>query len=340
MLNANIDWLAIAKEALTHFPVVPTQIELISKAENVSFCVTDAHATKWVLRIHRPEYHSHDELVSEQLWTESLLANGLDVPIVVKSSSGARYVEVGLNGGVRNAGLLEWVDGKSLRDQDESGNDSISRKHTFEAIGRMLAQLHQQASTWHPPAGFVRHKFDADGLMGEEPFWGRFWEAEVFNAQERARLDEMRKALHAVLCCLPKTPNCYSLIHADLHMGNLIAHDGDYHIIDFDDAGFGWHTYDFAVTLSEFHDADLSKQLINSLFSGYERVRPLQTWVKELLPLFSMIRTLASIGWIEARADLNPNKQWQRSSFEAAASQFEQVVASAKRTIASLNPSN
>ena len=47
-----------------------------------------------------------------------------------------------------------------------------------------------------------------------------------------------------------RDPATFSLIHADLHHANLLVNDRDLSIIDFDDAGFGWHQYDIAVALS------------------------------------------------------------------------------------------
>ena len=48
-----------------------------------------------------------------------------------------------------------------------------------------MAAMHNQASAWQPPAGFKRHALDADGLMGEAPFWGPFWEHRSSRRGER-----------------------------------------------------------------------------------------------------------------------------------------------------------
>ena len=49
-----------------------------------------------------------------------------------------------------------------------------------------------------------------------------------------------------------RTPSGYSVIHADMHPGNIVV-DGDrLTVIDFDDAGFGWHQYDIATALTHW----------------------------------------------------------------------------------------
>lgn len=327
------NWLNYAKEALRHFPVSPTKLDFISHAENVSFYIETKQDDRYVLRIHRPEYHTLDELVSEQLWTESLLESGVDVPIPLRTLNGSRYAQIAVEGGVRNVGLLRWVDGETLRAQSSSAKDLGTLERNFQAIGHLLAVLHEQAANWKPPQEFTRHAFDENGLMGEQPFWGRFWEANGFSSDEQSRLLSMRHALQELLRKLPKHPSVYSLIHADLHTGNLIANDDRLHIIDFDDAGFGWHCYDFAVALGEVQGSEHWLPVSDALFTAYAKVRHLETWVKDLVPLFQVIRNLVSIGWIDARPELGRDFSYARYNYETALRHYERSVALAIETI-------
>ncbi len=329
-----IDWLACAHDALRHFPVSPRHVRLISRAENVSFYVEAEKNERYVLRIHRPEYHTLSELVSEQVWTEALLSEGIDVPVVVRTTDDERYAQVTVNSGSRNVGLLKWVDGKSLREQSGDTQNVENLTRIYRDVGQLLAVLHEQASRWHPPADFARHSFDEHGLMGEQPFWGRFWEASDLTPNQLDHLLSMRNQIFTLLARLPKERNVYSLIHADLHTGNLISHGDSLHIIDFDDSGFGWHCYDFAVALSEVQELELREPLLNALFRGYEAKRPLTDWVKDLVPLFNVIRHLVHIGWIDARPDLSIDPAYKRGPYQQAARQFDKVVADAESVIA------
>ena len=332
-----IDWLACAHDALRQFPVSPKTVRLISRAENVSFFVEAEESERYVLRIHRPEYHTLTELISEQVWTEALLADGIDVPVVVKTTDHERYTQVSVNGVTRNVGLLQWVDGESLRERSRGSDDVEDLTRIYNDVGHLLAILHEQASRWNPPADFERHSFDEHGLMGEQPFWGRFWEASDLTRDQLDRLLSMRNRIYALLSRLPKDQDVYSLIHADLHTGNLISHGNSLHIIDFDDAGFGWHCYDFAVALSEIQEPDLREPLLNALFEGYEQKRNLTHWVKDLVPLFNVIRHLVHIGWIDARPDLSRDPSYKRRPYQQAARQFDGVIAKAESVIAGIS---
>ncbi|MCY3860187.1 MAG: phosphotransferase [Gammaproteobacteria bacterium] len=312
----------------------PNHVRLISRAENVSFYVEAEKNERYVLRIHRPEYHTLSELIAEQVWTEALLAEGIDVPVIVRTTDDERYTQVSVNGDIRNVGLLQWVDGKTLREQSHGSPDVEDLIRIYRDVGNLLATLHEQASRWEPPEDFVRHSFDEHGLMGERPFWGRFWEASNLTAKQLDHLLSMRNQIFTLLARLPKDRNVYSLIHADLHTGNLISHGDSLHIIDFDDSGFGWHCYDFAVALSEVQELELREPLLNALFRGYEAKRPLKDWVKDLVPLFNVIRHLVHIGWIDARPDLSIDPAYKRGPYQQAARQFDKVVADAEAVIA------
>ena len=331
-----IDWLACAHDALRQFPVSPNRVSLISRAENVSFYVEDGKNERFVLRIHRPEYHTLSELISEQVWTEALLSEGIDVPIVVRTSNGERYSQILVNGGERNVGLLRWVNGKSLREQSGESQNAENLLRTYKDVGRLLAILHDQASTWMPPPDFERHSFDEHGLMGEQPFWGRFWEASDLTREQLDHLLEMRHEIFSLLAQLPKEQDVYSLIHADLHTGNLISNGDSLHIIDFDDAGFGWHAYDFAVALSGVQESEQREPLLDALFDGYEEKRYLQNWVKALVPLFNVIRHLVHIGWIDARPDLSIDPTYKHRPYEQAVRIFDDVITDTKEIIAAM----
>ena len=298
--------LRAARLALEAWPLTVADVHRVSVSENIAFRVTDSHGRSYVLRLHRPSYHDHAELVSEQTWTAALLNAGVDVPVVVKAADGRGYVAVDVAGERRYAGLLEWVDGHTMAARIGSGRETDVRG-AFSRLGGIMAVLHSQASGWTPPADFTRHAFDADGLMGEQPFWGRFWESPHLDDSQRRRLDALRHRIHATLHEYRKDAGVFSLIHADLHAANIIVNGERLHVIDFDDAGFGWHAYDFAVALYHHQDDADYAAIRDALIDGYRHVRPVADDTVAMIPLFLLIRSLASIGWTAARPELPRN---------------------------------
>lgn len=289
-----------ARQALVHWDIRVEQVARVSVSENIAFRVLASDGRCMVLRLHRPGYHSLEELVSERTWTAALAASGICVPIGVPTRQGDDFVLVSVAGERRYAGLLEWVEGTMLAEAlgDEGTSAATAR---FQALGELMAAIHDQAVDWQPPSGFRRHAFDADGLMGEQPFWGRFWESPYLGRAENRRLETLRRPIFDILKKQGKEDGAYSLIHADLHPGNVVVDGDSLHVIDFDDAGFGWHGYEFAVALHAYRASPGYPALRDALLAGYRGHRAFDD--EELLPLFALVRSLASIGWTASRPE-------------------------------------
>lgn len=298
--------LAAAETALTAWDLRPDKITLASVSENIVFRVDTPSGEAFVLRLHRPGYHSLAALEAEQQWTAALNRAGIGAPIPRPTADGRRYTEVALphRGETRFAGLAEWVEGVAMGAVMADERDESVLLGRFRQVGQMAARIHNQASGWPLPPGFQRHSFDADGLMGDRPFWGRFWEIPQLSPGERALILHGRRAIHRLLSAQAKSPATYSLIHADLHPGNLILAGDRVHVIDFDDSGFGWHQYELAVALFYNQDDPRYDAIGQALVAGYRAVRPLSDAALALLPVFVLIRGLALLGWIHDRPEL------------------------------------
>jgi Ser/Thr protein kinase RdoA (MazF antagonist) len=297
-----------AREALRAFLVGPAEVHFLCRGENVIYRVVE-HATgeTFVLRLHRPGYHALDALKSECIWTGALDAAGIHVPELVRTVSQDYHVAVpvGASGETRWSSLVRWIEGKLLSDVLQAESSLGIRLDYFRRLGAILGETHNQASMWRPPSGFVRHNLDADGLMGERPFWGRFWDHEKLPAQARDLFAMTRDQIRGALLRYGKPASTFSMIHADLHPGNVLVTEHDLAIIDFDDAAHGWHQYDIAVALLSFGlDPDF-EQICEQLLEGYRQKRPLSEDDLALLPMFMLIRQLVLIGWLFMRPEVS-----------------------------------
>lgn len=287
----------LAVRALAEWDLECAHLEPIGISENASFRV-DGPRKRYVLRIHRPGYHTLAELESEQVWTAALREAGLDVPVPVRTRDDRGYVTLPFDGGERHIGMLEWVDGE-LMGRIMDREPSTFPEH-FRAIGRIAAAIHNQSSTWTAPDGFQRHRFDVEGFVGDEAFWGPFWDVPQLDAAQRCVLGSARNAVAEALSRLDDSANTFSLIHADLHPHNIVVGGQGLHLIDFDDSGFGWHHYELAVVLYRYRDLDGFNDMQAALIEGYRERRPFADADVAKLPLFFLIRTLVHLGW---RAD-------------------------------------
>jgi Ser/Thr protein kinase RdoA (MazF antagonist) len=106
---------------------------------------------------------------------------------------------------------------------------------------------------------------------------------------------------------LSRDPSVYSLIHADMHPGNILVHGDRLTVIDFDDAGFGWHAYDIAVVLTYYQSKPNAREIERAFLDGYRATRPLSDETLALIPMFRLTRWMASIGWFHQRPELEPS---------------------------------
>ena len=284
------------------FGLAGSALSPVAVSENVTFRVDGLDGDAYVLRLHRPGYHSLAELDSERAWTAALAGAGMEVPRGVTTNGGRHYVEVvAADGERRYAGVTRWIEGTPLG-RVLGAADADEHLPHFDAIGAIAATVHNQSSGWAAPEGFTRHAFNGEGFFGETPFWGRFWDSPLLSRSQRRLVVRTRDATRAVLDRYGVDARTYSLIHADLHFGNVLV-DGDrLAVIDFDDSGFGWHQYELAVVLAG-HPTERFDVNFESLLRGYRRVRALPDQDAALVPMFVVVRALAWLGWIEQRPE-------------------------------------
>lgn len=292
--------------ALRGFGISASSVKLAAQAENVTFKVIGVDGNAYTLRFHRPGYHDIDELQAESLWTQALAEAGLNVPVALAAPDGRRYlpIEIADRGETRWVGLARWVEGEVLlpfvRNPDADPALLIA---LFRRLGALVAAMHNQACNWRPPVSFRRRSLDADGLVGPNPFWGPFWEHEMLTPDEAATFIRVRDRLHALLSAYGKQSCRFSVIHADLHPGNILINGDTLAAIDFDDVAFGWHMYDLAVVLHQCQDLPLFPQLCSAIIEGYRSARPVGEQDLRMIPIFLLTRGLAEIGWFADRPE-------------------------------------
>lgn len=296
----------LAEGALSHWGLGPCRLRLIKFRENAVFEVTTGAGRRYALRIHRAGYHTDAELRSELEWMRALQAGGFDVPVIVPDRGGALFRSVSHAGVAepRQVDVFDWIAGAQLGSvATDVAMDDAALARTFHQVGVLAARLHNQATRWSLPAGFVRHSWDVDGLVGERPLWGRFWELAALTAEERAVIVRARDRLRRDLGALARTAETYGLIHADFAPENLLV-DGDrVRLIDFDDAGFGWHLFEIATSIY-FHRGQPSYEaILEAIVAGYRTERALPDGQLALLPMFLAARGFTYLGWVHTRQE-------------------------------------
>lgn len=297
----------LALRSVTAWRIDCAEIAVIKYRENAVFKIVAADGQRFALRLHRSGYHSAAELQSELQWMSALQADGIDVPLVIPTVEGELFVKAMLaaNGEVVLIDLFEWIDGVQVGSAENGLGDNVGNiDHTYRTIGSIAARLHNHAQTWQLPDGFARHAWDVEGLVGEQPFWGRFWELDDLTEEQRSLMRQARAIVKVELQAMASSPvhaGAYGLIHADFVPDNLMVSNGTVRLLDFDDAGFGWHLFEIATALYFIQDDPNYAVARAALIAGYRQHRALSDDALEQLPVLMMARAFTYLGWVHTR---------------------------------------
>lgn len=297
---------ALAQAALDHWPGTYSDLTLIKYRENAVFSAMRDGVTKIALRVHRLDYHSDASLRSELQWVRCLAEAGLGVPDILLTTGGEELALVATPDlpQPRQVDMLGWLNGKPIG-SIELGLDGTPEQQgaLYHAVGILAARLHQRTKAWPLPAGFTRHAWDHEGLIGPQPFWGPFLEldgltpfhrAKILRAVEESRLEMERYG---------RSTENFGLIHADFVPENIIVNDGRLHLIDFDDCGFGWYMFEIATALY-FHIGTPNFHVLrDNMIAGYASVLPLSDADLRMIEVFLFLRSTTYLGWVHTRSE-------------------------------------
>lgn len=249
------------------------------------------------LRLHRAGYQSPAAIRSELWWCGRLAEAGLPIPADLPARD--RSLLVALSDG-RHASAIHWMDGEALGEGPQPNSRPRAEVlDLYHALGALLARVHAATDRLTLPPDFTRPSWDCDGLVGETPHWGRFWEHPTAGTDLRALMIRARDALRERLA------GDTGLIHADVLRENVLVNDRSVSLIDFDDSGFGFRLYDLGTALVQTVQHPEHEELRDALMAGYG------TKDVEMVEAFTLARALASVGWTMPR--LAPDDPINRS---------------------------
>ncbi len=291
----------LALNAIKLFPIDLEKLHFINHGENTTFKVTAACGSRFLLRIHRANYHSPQAIGEELQWLKLLQNKGFAVPEPVCSHIGELLTEVEYRGLNRQCSLLKWVEGRFVE-------KSISPGHLFQA-GKLLAGF-QNAT----PGSFSQHRiyWNAEGMAGEQAMFGCYDKLEGIDPADQELISQARRAIFARLKAYQESfPEKMGLIHADLHFGNILNQNGSLAAIDFDDCGFGFHVYDLVIpyigALARMNEdkKKRSDEFFAALIAGYQTSRAFTDQDESLFHCLLACRKILMLGWLNSRSD-NP----------------------------------
>ncbi len=286
----------IASEALLRYPQLNDgELSLICRSENATFLLKTA-GRRYALRLHRENYHQKEDIASELLWLDALRESGIEVPEAVSDAQGEQVQTLQTeDGDIRHVVIFHWMEGE----MPTTNVDPIA----FRALGDVTARLHQHSRQWQRPASFRRIIWDHQTMVGDNGHWGRWQDAPRLDNRDHPVISQALAKMRQRLAEYGQQPARYGLIHADLRLTNLLHHQGQTRIIDFDDCGFGWYMHDLAAAISFFEHHPRAAEWIDNWLTGYEKNAHVGDDDLAILPDLLMQRRLQLSAWMGSHAN-------------------------------------
>lgn len=286
----------LGRAALAEFRVEPVTLSSLVHAENTTFRVESPQGA-FCLRISRPGYQSTSNIASEIAFLSALRAEGFRVPDPWQGRLVTAVVAEVPE--ARDCVLFRWMEGEFRRREPRMSVDEA------RLVGRTMGRLHDFAIRWTPPAGFDRQQTHARIL---EPRKAMPIDAPnpMVSEADRLLLLQVEEMARKLLNELPKDSANFGLIHADLHVGNLLFENGDLNVIDFDDTGWAFWMHDFAAALAYEAGREEYPAIQDAMFAGYAEARPLPPDAEGLIGPFIQLRCAGVSNWVMERSD-NPS---------------------------------
>ncbi|MEM8732089.1 MAG: phosphotransferase [Pseudomonadota bacterium] len=281
-----------------------TSVRLLTLSENATFIATDpAAAAPVILRVHRPAYHTQDEIASELGWIAALRkAQTVETPEVLHLDDGGQIAAFQDGEQTRHVVGFRFMSGA----EPDAEDDLVPG---FENLGAISARLHAHVQHWGPPPGFTRKTWNWETAFGTDPLWGDWRAALGLTAAGKAVLERLALALRDRLTAYGTGADRFGLVHADLRLANLLVEGDRLGVIDFDDCGFSWFAYDFAAAISFLETEAYIPDLQAAWLKGYRSVADFGAEHEAMLPTFILFRRLLLTAWIASHSETE-TAQW------------------------------
>lgn len=189
----------MADTALAYWGNAVLPPQLLQIRENVVFRVWLDDGRQAALRLHRPGYQSRAAIEAELAWIAALARQGVLVPAPLLTRNGGLTATTG----DRIASCVSWIDGAPIGRAGQNLAGDLARQEVlFESLGQLLGKLHSVSDGLDGGAMISRPVWDQNGLLGDDPLWGRFWDNPAFGPADRqiilAARDTARSQLAAM----------------------------------------------------------------------------------------------------------------------------------------------
>ena len=285
-VNVQTDSLTkFAHEILKKYGISDAEVECINFEFNATFSVSTVSGQKYALRLNINSTRVASNIQAETQWVRGLSRiSSINVPTPIASLADTYLVSaIHADSGQEIFGVMySWLEGEELGDEPTL--------EQLRIVGQTMALLHDNSSNFTLTDGAELPIFN-DFFWGTEDFL--FSSKSLLIPQDRQLIEQARDLIMKFTNELYENSPVH-IIHADLHGWNLMWHEDQLSIFDFDDCGYGVEAQDIAVAL---YYLDTPEQDV-ALLDGYKSIRPLPIYSENAMKALLLQRRLLLLNYL------------------------------------------
>lgn len=282
---------AFSLQILSRYQIDVKSAVSINYEYNATLKVEATDGRLFALRINTNSPRTPENLRAEIAFVRFLAEDSrVKVPHPIENIDGDFYTSIlhDASGRMFHCVLYSWILGEEL--EDEPTDEQLY------ALGAAMATMHLVAPGFTLPDGSVLPTFD-------DPLW---WTEDFLLSEKSVLETEARDLISRALSAIKSGVAKYyenaapRIIHADLHGGNVLWHEGGLSVIDFDDCGLGLPLQDLATAI---YYLDTPEQ--DAAFRrGYESIAPIPECSEREMKMLFLQRRIILLNYLYETSNL------------------------------------
>ena len=269
-------------EILGQYDLGEYEAESINHEFNSTFKVTTASGAKFALRINVNSSRTPENLNAEIFWIQAIKSVTVPKPVLNRAGDAISHGWHDATGRQLAAVLYTWLEG-------EEPGDEPTEEQLF-AIGAAMAKLHIESAGMVLPAGCELTDY-TDAFWGEKNLLTG--PESKLTPEEQSKVTEVLAKVSTALVEL-RGESPLQPIHADMHPWNVMWHEGEIAVFDFDDSGMGLPIQDLMTALYYLDTPEQDAAML----AGYASVAPVPKHTPEQRRLLMLQRRLLLLNYL------------------------------------------
>ena len=282
----------IRDDAGRRYGLAPSDLTELNAFENFVYEAENEDGVSLILRVSHSTRRTLDYTLGEIEFVRYLGAAKLPVsqPLLSEAGQFVERIDDSEPGQYFTVTAFERAEGVVFDDAPPL-RERYWKPELFRDLGRLFARLHNRAQTY---------KLSNPRYKRQEWYEYDVVDIDRFAPPEEQLVRERTARIIERLKQLPRGPEDYGVIHADLHPHNFCFADGRITAFDFDNCEYAWFTKDIAVIV--FYVARFAARgeregavaaFLGPFMEGYRELRRCdRTWMEALPDMLALQRSM------------------------------------------------